>query len=98
MTTRTSQTIVAFQHPFKLEGVEGELPAGSYSVETEEERIEALSFEAYRRVATTITLPSLSSPSLKRQVVTIDPLDLAGAQGRDAEYVQATPVTKSAKN
>ena len=54
MTTRSNRTTVTFQHPVSLGGVDGLLPAGSYTIETEEERIEMLSFEAYRRVSTTI--------------------------------------------
>lgn len=84
MTTRTTQTIVVFKRAFSLNGVEGKLPAGSYVVETEEEQIYALSFAAYRRVATTIALPSIGTTSLIQQVVTIEPEDLAAAQERDA--------------
>ena len=35
--------------PVKLEGVDRELPAGSYRVTTDEELIEGLSFPVYRR-------------------------------------------------
>ena len=62
------------QHPVALDGVDGILPAGSYTIETEEELIEMLSFEAYRRVSTTISLPSIGTACLKRQIVDIDPL------------------------
>lgn len=86
MTTRTTQTIVVFKHAFSLNGVEGELPAGSYLIESEEEQIATLSIAAYRRVATTIALPSIGTPSLKRQVATIAPDDLAAAQEGDAAY------------
>ncbi len=84
MTTRSNRTTVTFQHPVTLEGVDGLLPAGSYTIETEEELIEMLSFEAYRRVSTTISLPSIGTASLTRQIVDIDPHELAAAQARDA--------------
>jgi hypothetical protein len=84
MTTRTNRTTVIFQRPVSLTGVDDLLPAGSYTIETEDERIEMLSFEAYRRVSTTISLPSIGTVSLKRQVVDIDPQELAAAQERDA--------------
>lgn len=84
MTIRSSQTVVTFQHPFFLDGVDGTCPAGSYIVETEEELIETLSFVAFRRVSTTISLPSVGTASLKRQIVAIDPEALAAAQKRDA--------------
>jgi hypothetical protein len=54
----------------------------------EEERIEMLSFEAYRRVSTTISLPSIGTASLTRQIVDIDPQELAAAQERDAAASQ----------
>jgi hypothetical protein len=84
MTTRSNRTTVTFQHPVALDGVDGILPAGSYTIETEEELIEMLSFEAYRRVSMTISLPSIGTACLKRQIVDIDPLELAAAQARDA--------------
>ena len=83
MTTRSNRTTVTFQNPVLLGGVDGVLPAGSYTIETEEERIEMLSFEAYRRVSTTISLPSIGTASLTRQIVDIDPHELAAAQERD---------------
>ena len=49
---------MTFLHPFSLAGVEGEQAAGTYAVETVEEPIEGLSFVAYRRLSTTIVLPS----------------------------------------
>ena len=50
MLTRASDKTWAFGKPFKLEGVDRELPAGSYRVTTDEELIEGLSFPVYRRV------------------------------------------------
>lgn len=91
MTTRSSQTTVTFQHAVSLGGVDGILPAGSYTIETEEELIETLSFEAYRRVSTTISLPSIGTAGLKRQIVVIDPQELAAAQARDSAAHQARP-------
>ncbi|MDQ8698146.1 hypothetical protein [Hyphomicrobium sp. LHD-15] len=84
MTTQTTRSIALFQAAFTLCGIDGELPAGSYRIETEEEVIESLSFVAFRRLETTIELPAIGSASLKRQIITIDPLDLAAAQLRDA--------------
>ena len=85
MTTRTTEKSVTFRHPFSLSGVDGELVAGTYTVETEEEQLDGLSFGAYRRVATTIVLPSLGTRTRMKQVVTIDPLDLAAAQEQDTK-------------
>jgi hypothetical protein len=43
-----------------------------------------LSFLAYRRVSTTITLPAAGAASLRKQVVTIDPDELRAALAKDA--------------
>ena len=86
MTTRTIRSIAVFNSAFNLGGIDGELPAGSYRIESEEELIESLSFVAFRRVETTIELPAIGSVGLKRQVVAIDPLDLAMAQERDTGH------------
>lgn len=85
MTTRTIRSIAVFNSAFNLGGIDGKLPAGSYRIESEEELIESVSFVAFRRVETTIELPAIGSVSLKRQVVAIDPLDLAMAQERDTQ-------------
>jgi hypothetical protein len=83
MTERITRKTVSFLHPFELAGVEGEQPAGTYTVETTEEPIGGVSFIAYRRVSTTIVLVSRQFGHASRQVVTIDPQDLVAAQQRD---------------
>lgn len=85
MPERNVRTSVTFLHPFTLVGVEGEQPAGTYTVETTEEPVDGLSLLAYRRVSTTIVLPSPEYGMASRQLVTIDPRDLEAAQLRDAE-------------
>jgi len=89
VTERVTRNIVSFRHPFEIAGVEGKHPAGTYVVETTEEPIVGLSFLAYRRVSTTITLASQSFGPTSRQVVTINPQDLVAAQARDAISVQS---------
>ena len=83
MTTRTRDTVVSFRHPFALKGVERTIPPGEYKIATEERAIEGLTFLAYRRVATSITLPASADPSASVEMVTIDPADLQGALERD---------------
>ena len=83
MAERITHKTVSFLHPFVLAGVEGEQSAGSYTVETIEEPIDDLSFVAYRRVSTTITLASKQFGPVSRQVITIEPGDLEEAQRRD---------------
>jgi hypothetical protein len=91
MTTQTTRSIALFQAAFTLRGIDGELPAGSYRIETEEELIESLSFVAFRRLETTIELPAIGSASNMRQIIPIDLLDLKAAQERDAARPQGVP-------
>jgi hypothetical protein len=59
-------------------------PAGTYTVETDEELLPGLSFPAYRRIATLIFLRSRGGGAIVEEVVNIDPLELQAAQARDA--------------
>ena len=83
MTSRTSSKRITFVHPVRLNGDEAVQPAGTYTVETDEELVEGLSFDAYRRVATTIRLPSPSGEARLDRLVPVDPLELEAAQERD---------------
>ena len=66
-----------------MKALAGILPAGSYEVVTDEELIEGLSFPVYRRVATTMLVPAQSFQG-SVEMLTVDPLNLAAAQDRDA--------------
>jgi hypothetical protein len=87
MTTRTTKSTVSFARPFSLSGFDGEQPAGSYSVETDEELLEGVSFPAYRRMATMMQLdtPSRGSAGML-QVAVINPDELAAALAADAAH------------
>jgi hypothetical protein len=85
MTERITRTSVAFRNAFRLPGVDGMQPAGTYSVLTVEEQIESLSFLAYRRLSTTIALGGDIAGMRAEQTTAIDPEDLSDALARDAE-------------
>ncbi|KAB2943492.1 MAG: hypothetical protein K8F92_13945 [Hyphomicrobium sp.] len=85
MTERLTNATVTFAHPFSLRGVQGTFPPGVYSVVVTEEQLDGLSFVAYRRVRTTIELPSTNSASLSRQLVEVVPADLEAALASDGE-------------
>jgi hypothetical protein len=84
MTVRTSRKSVTFTQPFSLSGIDEVQPAGTYTVETDEELLPGLSFPAYRRVATLILLRSRGGGRIVEEVANIDPLELQAAQERDA--------------
>jgi hypothetical protein len=85
LSTRTKTRTVTFARPFFLEEIDRELPAGSYTVETDEERLDVASFVAFRRVGTRLFLPAIAGKS-DTEMWVVDPegLDSALAQDRAA--------------
>ncbi len=79
MTTRTTSKTMTFVHPFNLTGMDAEKPAGRYVVETDEELLAGLSFPAYRRVATYLTLPRRANGVLTSEMIRVDPVELEAA-------------------
>ena len=84
MTMRTSHKTVTFTQPFSLSGIDEVRAAGTYTVETNEEPLQGVSFPAYRRMETLIFLPSRPGGAFVERVVNIDPLELEAAQKKDA--------------
>ena len=85
---------VTFLHAFSLAGLEEELGPGTYTVETIEEPIDGLSFVAYRRVSTTIVLPSRQ---LRRRLQASGDHRPARSRSRTkngCRLCQATPMTE----
>lgn len=54
MSARMTRETIHFHRPFILPEIEEPLPAGRYEVEFEEERMDSLSFTAWRTVRTTL--------------------------------------------
>jgi hypothetical protein len=82
MTIRSRRETVTFKHPFLIRGIDRLLPAGSYEVLTDEEMIEGLSFAAFRRVATMISIPAETGRAI--EMISIGSVDLSDAQRIDA--------------
>ena len=83
MTVRTTSKTVTFRHPFNLTGTDEVQPAGTYTVETDEELLQASSIPAYRRIATLLRRERTTGAVLT-QIVEPNPVELAGALARDA--------------
>jgi hypothetical protein len=88
MDERVTSRAITFVYPFSLKGIDGELPPGNYTIEIVEEPIASVSFLASRRVSTAIVLSAHGGRS--RQVVTIDPQELAAAEAADAYRAAAS--------
>ncbi len=83
MSTRSSSSLVTFSNPFSLSGYPDELPAGKYEVVVEEELLQGLSFEAYRRTGTYLTVQGKDSKPGRTEMRPIDPEDFELALKHD---------------
>jgi hypothetical protein len=85
---------VAFRHDHVLVAVDLDLGAGplaeqrpvaTYTVDTDEELLDGLSFLAYRRVGTLLHLPSTSSQVGVTELVNVNPSELEAALKKDIQ-------------
>ena len=83
MTMRSTRSTVTLSNPFTLPGYAGDLPASDYEVLVEEELLQWLSFEAYRRTATYLTLRGRGSHAGRTELRAISGSDLNEALSRD---------------
>jgi hypothetical protein len=77
---RSRSSSVSFEHPFTLNRELGELPAGTYAVEIDEEEIQATDRTAYRRVAIYLYIENAAST----RTIAVTPTDLEAALKRDS--------------
>ncbi len=96
MTIRTSMKTVTFRKPFVLGGFDEVLPAGAYSVETDEELLEGISFPAYRRILTLMHLHAEPGHPGVERLLTVDPRELDEALERDQAPAEVVPVGRGA--
>ena len=75
MTVRTTSKTVTFTRPFNLSGMDEVQPAGTYTVETDEELLQT-SLPAYRRISTLMRLPARTTGTVLTQIVEVNPVEL----------------------
>jgi hypothetical protein len=92
MSIRTTSSTVRFSRPFMLTGIGGEQPAGSYTVETDEELLQDVSVPAYRRISTLIRLPPRPDSTELARIVDLDPAELAAIVASDAKAASAASI------
>lgn len=83
MNMRSTRSTVTFSNPFTLPGYPGDLPAGDYEVLVEEELLQGLSFEAYRRTATYLLVRGTGGHAGRTELRAISESDLTQALSRD---------------
>lgn len=81
METRTTHSTVTFGRPFQLAGMDSTAPAGVYKLDVEEEKLDTLSFESWRRTAVTLQVARAGVT----EYVALNPEDLREALRRDGE-------------
>src|SRR6201998_2333800 len=91
MTVRTTSKTVTFVHPFNLSGMDEEQPAGTYTVETDEELLQTSSLPAYKRISTLMRLPARPRSMVLTQIVEVNPLELAVVLARDPQPDETIP-------
>jgi hypothetical protein len=84
MNMRSTRSTVTFSNAFTLPGYPGDLPAGDYEVLVEEELLQGLSFEAYRRTATYLTVRGKGACAGRSELRMTTESDLKEALSRDA--------------
>ena len=90
MNMRSSRSTVTFSNPFTLSGYPGDLPAGDYEILVEEELLQGLSFEAYRRTATFLTVRGRGRHAGRSELRAISEDDLKEALIRDQAATRKT--------
>jgi hypothetical protein len=78
---RTTSSKVTFRSPFTLNASVGELPAGTYDMEVDEEEIAGVEITGYRRIATLLFVQRGEST----RTVACNPVEFDAALKRDAE-------------
>lgn len=83
---RTSKSTVTFGAPFTLSEMIGELAAGTYDIEVDEEEIQGVERTVYRRVTTLLFAQGRGTT----RTITVDPKHLDAALQRDAAAGQSS--------
>jgi hypothetical protein len=83
MNLRSTTSVITFSNAFALSGDDGELPAGDYEVVVEEELLPGLSFQAYRRTATYLTVHGRGGRASRIEMRPTTDRDLENALARD---------------
>lgn len=87
METRTTHSTVTFGRPFQLAGMDSIAPAGIYKLDVEEEKLDTISFESWRRTAVTLQVARAGVT----EYVALAPEDLREALRRDGEPLDPAP-------
>jgi hypothetical protein len=91
MERRTTSKLVTFRKPFTLSGLDAIQPPGAYTVLTEEEMLDALSFVGWHQISTTLVLQRNGGV----EYAAVDPQELREALVRDGDQGTDPPAAPS---
>jgi len=86
MESRTTRTTVTFSEPFALRGSDELLPAGVYDLIIEEERLQGLTFDAYRRTGAFLEIATNPRFPGRTELRPVSDADLQQARAHDAAH------------
>lgn len=84
MNARSRESLVTFVKSFAISGWDEVLPPGTYRVVVDEVEVADVTFLAYRRVATKLHVPAVSTISATHFVIDVDGEELDRALAADA--------------
>lgn len=83
METRSTRSTVAFPFAFALPGSDDLYPAGDYDLVIEEERLQGLTFDAYRRTGMYLQITGNARFPGRTEMRQVSDADLRQALGHD---------------
>lgn len=96
MANRISKHLVTFDHPFRLAEVDEDLPAGNYTVETENQDLDGTTFIAHRCIETVLIVRPPQGSRKPIRFINIDPNGLAAALARDKAASEVAVISEDA--
>jgi hypothetical protein len=87
MTERTIETEITFAHPFELSSFVKPFEAGTYRLIVEEEEVEGLSFQVFKRTSTQLEIPAIATAVGTRQRVSVGSHEIDIALAKDARTI-----------
>lgn len=96
MLTRSTKSMVTFSNDFTIGDSQRELPPGTYEILVEEELLQGLSFEVYRRTATYLMVRSRGNHTGRIEMHKITQEDLGHATARDRALSESTQHSEAA--
>lgn len=76
---RSTCVSLTFRSPFHLPGYDAPFPAGTYEVLSEDERLDGLSFEAFRRQSTFLRISGRGGSQGRTELLPVSQQDLDAA-------------------